>query len=399
MKDFIYCVPTKFIKEVDAEEKIGPELRAAGIGRVLIVSGGDPFEKHLITEIEGILVTSNIHFTGLKGVRPNPHLSLVYEGIRLCREDKLEFILAVGGGSVIDTAKAIAAGVCYDGDVWDFFEKKAVIEKALPVGAVLTYPATGSESSNVAVINHADVQKKLLVSSPWLIPRYAFLNPVLTYTLPEKMTARGITDIFSHICERYFCEEKQIGAVDRMAEAALRTLAVIGTDCLKQPQNYELRSELMWLGSVAQNNFLGIGRTQDWCVHALGNELSAVFNCVHADTLSVMMIPWMRYVFHHDIDRFARYGRKVFGISDLLSPKEQAVKGIEETGRFLKALHMPMSLREIAGEVSIKDIEKMVGQIPLRPDGTTGAAQKLTKVDLKAIYELALQSRGAGKYE
>lgn len=390
MKDFIYYVPTKFIKEIDAEEKIGPELHGSGIGRVLIVSSGDKFEEHLITEIEGNLKASNIYYTGLQGVCPNPHLSLVYKGIRLCREEHLEFILAVGGGSVIDTAKTIAAGVCYDGDVWDFFEKKAVIESALPIGAVLTYPATGSESSNVAVINHVDLHKKLLISSSWLIPKYAFLNPVLTFTLPEKMTARGITDIFSHICERYFCEEKQIGVVDRMAEAALRTIVAIGANCLKQPENYELRSELMWLGSVAQNNFLGIGRTQDWCVHALGNELSAVYDCVHGDTLSVMMIPWMRYVFHNDVERFARYGRTVFGISGSLPPEEQAKRGIEETERFLKSLHMPMTLREIAGEISSGDIEKMVKQIPLRRDGTTGAARKLNRNDLKAIYKSAV---------
>lgn len=391
MKDFIYQVPTKFIKENGAEKKIGNELTAAGLKNILLVSSGDSFETPLIKEIEEVLRTSNIIYTRLQGVQPNPHLTLVREGVQLCKREKIDFILAVGGGSVIDTAKAIAAGACYEGDVWDFFERKSLIECALPIGVVLTYPATGSESSNVAVINNTEVQKKLLISSSWIIPRYAFLNPVLTYTLPERMTARGITDIFSHICERYFCEEKTVGVVDRMAEASLKTLVEIGGRCLKEPENYELRSEIMWIGSIAQNNFLGLGRTQDWCVHALGNELSALFNCIHGDTLSVMMGSWMRYVYRFDIPRFARYARCVFGVDDNLTSEQQAEAGIEQTERFFEALHMPLKVKEIVNHSEENDIRRLARQIPLRADGTTGAVRRLNRSDLEEIYKMAWQ--------
>ena len=391
MKDFIYQVPTKFIKENGAERKIGNELTAAGVKNILLVSSGDSFETPLMKEIEEILWNSNIIYTRLQGVQPNPHLTLVREGVQLCKREKIGFILAVGGGSVIDTAKAIAAGACYEDDVWDFFERKSLIECALPIGVVLTYPATGSESSNVAVINNTEVQKKLLISSSWIIPRYAFLNPVLTYTLPARMTARGITDIFSHICERYFCEEETVGVVDRMAEATLKTLVEIGERCLREPEDYELRSEIMWIGSIAQNNFLGLGRTQDWCVHALGNELSALFNCIHGDTLSVMMGSWMRYVYRSDIPRFARYARCVFGVDNTLTPVQQAEAGIERTERFFEALHMPLKVKEIVNHSEENDIRRLARQIPLQADGTTGAVRKLNRSDLEEIYRMAWQ--------
>lgn len=391
MKDFIYQVPTKFIKENGAERKIGNELTAAGVKNILLVSSGDSFETPLMKEIEEILRNSNIIYTRLQGVQPNPHLTLVREGVQLCKREKIGFILAVGGGSVIDTAKAIAAGACYEDDVWDFFERKSLIECALPIGVVLTYPATGSESSNVAVINNTEVQKKLLISSSWIIPRYAFLNPVLTYTLPARMTARGITDIFSHICERYFCEEETVGVVDRMAEATLKTLVEIGERCLREPEDYELRSEIMWIGSIAQNNFLGLGRTQDWCVHALGNELSALFNCIHGDTLSVMMGSWMRYVYRSDIPRFARYARCVFGVDNTLTPVQQAEAGIERTERFFEALHMPLKVKEIVNHSEENDIRRLARQIPLQADGTTGAVRKLNRSDLEEIYRMAWQ--------
>ena len=391
MKDFIYQVPTKFIKENGAERKIGNELTAAGFKNILLVSSGDSFETPLMKEIEEILRNSNIIYTRLQGVQPNPHLTLVREGVQLCKREKIDFILAVGGGSVIDTAKAIAAGACYEDDVWDFFERKSLIEYALPIGVVLTYPATGSESSNVAVINNTEVQKKLLISSSWIIPRYAFLNPVLTYTLPARMTARGITDIFSHICERYFCEEETVGVVDRMAEATLKTLVEIGERCLREPEDYELRSEIMWIGSIAQNNFLGLGRTQDWCVHALGNELSALFNCIHGDTLSVMMGSWMRYVYRSDIPRFARYARCVFGVDNTLTPVQQAEAGIERTERFFEALHMPLKVKEIVNHSEENDIRRLARQIPLQADGTTGAVRKLNRSDLEEIYRMAWQ--------
>lgn len=389
MNDFVYQVPTKFIKEENAEMRIGTELIELGIRHILIVSSGDSFEEGLLLRIEEVLRESEINYCSLKGVKPNPHLSLVQEGIALTKREGIQFILAVGGGSVIDTAKAIAAGVYYEGDVWDFFEKKAKIQKALPTGVVLTYPATGSESSNVSVINNTLLHKKLLVSSPWLIPQFAFLNPKLTFTLPSILTARGIVDMFSHSCERYFCEEKEVGVVDRMAEAVLRTLVVSGKKCLLQPEHYDLRSEIMWIGSIAQNNLLGIGRTQDWVVHALGNELSAFYNCVHGDTLSVMMIPWMKYVYQEDRERFARYARKVFDVDASLSIEQQALAGIEETEKFFLSLSMPVRMSQLVPGIKESEIVAMVEQIPLCKDGTTGAVKKLTKEELVKIYQMA----------
>lgn len=389
MKDFTFQVPTRFVKEQGGSRKVGEGLKQMGFTDVLVVSSGDPFEQSLMETVKESLVKNGIRIHALTGVKPNPHLDLVYEGIKLCRENMTDGILAVGGGSVIDTAKAIAAGAASSCNVWDFFEKKAEIEGALPIGVILTYPATGSESSNVSVINNEEKGKKLMAISPCLIPKIVYMDPVITFSLPARMTARGIVDMFSHICERYFCEEQEIDVIDRMAEAVLHTLVKIGKSCIDSPNDYDLRSQLMWIGSIAQNNLLGLGRIQDWSVHALGNELSALFNSVHADTLSVIMPAWMRCVFRNQPERFARYARKVFGVSEERTIEEQAIEGICQTEKFFTELGMPVKISEIVKNLSENDIEKMTEQIPLKSDGTIGAVRKLDKNMIKSIYRAA----------
>lgn len=389
MKDFTFYMPTRFIKEKGASGRVGEGLKKMGITDVLVVSSGEAFEQSLMENVKASLMRNDIRINAITGVKPNPHLNLVYEGIKLCRENMVDGILAVGGGSVIDTAKAIAAGAANSCNVWDFFEKKAEIEGALPIGVVLTYPATGSESSNVSVINNVEKRMKCMAISPFLIPRIVYMDPLITYSLPARMTARGIVDMFSHICERYFCAERTVDVIDRMAESVLHTLVRIGKESIDSPNDYDLRSQLMWIGSIAQNNLLGLGRTQDWSVHTLGNEMSALFNSVHGDTLSAIMPAWMKCVFRSQPERFARYARKVFDVGMEGTVEEQALKGIECTEQFFKELGMPIRIKEIVKNLEEKDIEKMTEQIPLKTDGTIGAIQKLDRDMIKSIYHVA----------
>jgi alcohol dehydrogenase YqhD (iron-dependent ADH family) len=391
LSDFDFHIDTKFIFGRKAHTRAGKILSSMGIKSVLIHHDGGDFlyESLLLKNIMDTLSAEGIRIFELGGVVPNPRLDLVYTGIDIARKEDIGLILAIGGGSSIDSAKAIAAGTYYSGDVWDFFTGGAVVEKTLPVGVILTYPASGSESSTVSVINNTAKKEKLLVSSPLLRPKVVFMNPALTFSLPKKLTALGIVDMFSHVCERYFSPEQEIGVIDRMAEGILKTLVRIGPAVLEEPDNYSYRAEIMWIGSMAQNNTVGIGRTHDWATHEIGNELSALYDTPHGITLSVLMGSWMRYVYLRDIPRFSHYAEKVFDIRpDPDNPEKTALNGIESTENFFKSLGMPVSLSgagipadnpdKIVKNINFRDVSKSIGGI-----------YKLTAEDVTKILETA----------
>ncbi|GAA3319215.1 hypothetical protein GCM10020331_025200 [Ectobacillus funiculus] len=254
-------------------------------------------------------------FFELGGVKPNPRVSLVREGVSLCKEHNIDFILAVGGGSVIDSAKAIAAGAKYDGDVWDFFTgKKSTVKDCLPIGVVLTIPAAGSESSDGTVITNEDGLYKRATGHITMRPKFAILNPVLTYTLPSYQTACGITDMMAHILERYFTNEKNVELTDRLCEAALKTIINNAHTVLEDPTNYDARAEIMWSGTIAHNDLLGTGRIGDWASHDIEHEISGIYDIAHGAGLAIVFPAWMKYVYKHDINRFAQFANRVWDV-------------------------------------------------------------------------------------
>lgn len=394
LQDFDISIGTQFVFGKDAQNKIGKELNKKCVKKVLIHHDNGQFlyDTGLLESIIEDLTNHGIKSVELGGVLPNPRLSLVRSGVDLARKENVDFILAIGGGSVIDSAKAIGIGAIGKNDIWDYFTGKAQPSETLPVGAVLTCPATGSESSSVMVVNNAEEGKKLLVSHPSVRPVIAFMNPELTYSLPKFLTACGITDMFSHVCERYFTSDNEIGVIDRMCEAILKTLVDIGPKVLQNPTKYSYRAEIMWIGTIAHNNTVGIGRVQDWATHEIGNELSALFDTPHGATLSIIMGSWMRYVYKQNPERFARYAKEVFGIKWTADNTiEAAYQGILETEKFFKSLGMPISFQDFNLPVDDHKIEKMLDQIDFRgEDRSIGGFVRLNREDCKKIYEMSV---------
>ena len=391
LQDFNICIGTKFVFGKDAQAQIGTELKKMGVKKVLIHhdNGKYLYDTGLLEQVKEIMQREGIQTLELGGVLPNPRLTLVREGIELAKKEQIDMVFAIGGGSVIDSAKAIGVGAVTDEDVWDFFTGKAIPEETLPIGVLLTCPATGSESSQVAVVNNAQIGMKLLVSYPVLRPAIAFMNPELTYSLPKFVTACGVVDMFSHVCERYFAPDDEIGVIDRMSEGILKTLVDIGPKVLEDPKNYTYRAEIMWIGTIAHNNTVGIGREQDWGTHEIGNELSALYDTPHGATLSIIMGSWMRYVYEKKPERFARYAREVFGIEwNGENTREAAYEGILETEKFCQKMNMPISFHDL--NVPTDRVEDMLDRIAFRgPDNSIGSIVRLDRDDCRKIYEMA----------
>lgn len=391
LQDFNICIDTKFVFGKDAQNQIGRELKQMGIHKVLIHHDNGKFlyDTGLLEQVEKLLEQEGIETLELGGVQPNPRLSLVREGIALAKKEQVDLVLAIGGGSVIDSAKAIGLGAVTDTDVWEFFTGNAVPERSLPTGVILTCPATGSESSAVTVVNNTDVGMKLLVSNPVVRPAIAFMNPELTYSLPKFLTACGVVDMFSHVCERYFTSDSEIGVIDRMSEGILKTLVEIGPKVLEEPSNYSYRAEIMWIGTIAHNNTVGIGRVQDWATHEIGNELSALYDTPHGATLSIIMGSWMRYVYQKSPERFARYAKEVFGVEwTKENTLEAAYAGILKTEEYFRSMGMPVSFGDF--KVPTDEVEKMLDRIAFRgEDDSIGGIVRLNREDCRRIYEMA----------
>lgn len=392
MKDFIYYAPTEVVFGKDSEKQVASLVKKYGGKRVLVHYGGQSAKKSgLLDNIFGLLNEGGIEFFELGGVVPNPRLSKVREGIALCREQKIDFILAVGGGSVIDSAKAIAYGVPYNDDVWDFYLGKATAETCLPVATVLTIPAAGSEMSESSVITNEDGDVKLGYSNNISRPKFAIMNPVRTYTLPPYQTAAGVTDMIMHTMERYFTHDDDMTLTDSVAEALMRTLKDSVMEVLKNPTDYRHRAQIMWGGSIAHNGLTGCGLSDDWATHQLEHELSGMFDATHGAGLAAIWPSWARYVYKENVSRFVRFAVNVMGVeNDFTNPEATALKGIEAMEEFYHAIGMPINIHELIGrEVTDKEIREMVRKCSRNYTTTQGRFKVLQVEDMEAIYRMA----------
>lgn len=391
MENFTFYSPTYFVFGRDEEKNTGKYVKRFGGSRVLIhYGGGSAVRSGLLDRVKASLAAEGISFVELGGVRPNPRSGLVYEGIELCRKEKVDFVLAVGGGSSIDSSKAIAAGAVYDGDFWDFYQGKDV-EKALPIGTVLTIAAAGSEGSPDSVITKEEGMLKRGGHGEALRPSFSILNPALTQTLPAYQTACGITDIMAHLFERYFTNTEDVEVTDRMIEGLLSAVIHEAPKVMENPDDYQARANIMWAGMLAHNNCCGVGRGQDWASHDMEHELSAIYDCAHGAGLAVVFPAWMTYTMRHDVKRFAQLAVRVWGCSmDFAHPEVTAKAGIDALRRFLKSIGMPENFEQLGAKE--EDIEKMA-HTACYGNGRTGRIGgfvSLGEEDLQAIYRLML---------
>ncbi|MCR4689935.1 MAG: iron-containing alcohol dehydrogenase [Lachnospiraceae bacterium] len=389
MENFTFYSPTFFAFGKDTEQQTGEYVKRFGGSKVLIHYGGKSAKSSgLLDRVEASLKKEGIPYVMLGGVKPNPRSGLVYEGIELCKNEGVDFVLAVGGGSVIDSSKAIAAGVVYDGDFWDFYSGKR-IEKALPVGTILTIAAAGSEGSPDSVITKEEGMFKRGASGDAIRPKFSILNPALTQTLPAYQSAAGITDIMAHLYERYLTNSKEVEVTDRLIEALLLTMKHEGPRVIADPNNYEARANIMWAGMMAHNNSCGVGRSQDWTSHDIEHELSALYDCAHGAGLAVTMPAVHRYVYKHDVMRFAKVAVRVWGCQmDFDHPEVTALEGIAAFQNFLCSIGMPKNFEELGAKK--EDIPKLV-EVLCRGNGREGSLTgfvTLDEEDCTKIYEM-----------
>jgi alcohol dehydrogenase YqhD (iron-dependent ADH family) len=389
MNNFTFYSPTYFVFGKNTENEAGHYVKRFGGTKVLIHYGsGSVVRSGLLNRVKASLDKEEIKYVELGGVMPNPRSCLVYQGIDLCKKEGVDFILAVGGGSAIDSAKAIAAGVKYEGDFWDFYEGKSV-EDALKVGTVLTIAAAGSEGSGDSVITLEEGMLKRGAGGEALRPVFSILNPELTQTLPAYQTAAGSADIMAHVFERYFTTTTEVEITDRLCEGVLQTMVKEVPRVIADPNNYEARANIMWAGMVAHNNLVGVGRDQDWASHGIEHELSALYDVAHGAGLAVIFPAWMTYVMKQDINRFAQLAVRLWGCSmNFANPEETALEGIKRLKQFFTSIGMPISFKELGAKE--EDIPKMVEKIGLGEEGTMGSFVKLKAKDVDKIYRLAL---------
>lgn len=391
MENFTFYSPTYFVFGKETENEAGHYVKRFGGSRVLLhYGGGSAVRTGLLDRVKKSLEKEGISYVELGGVRPNPRSGLVYQGIELCRKEKIDFILAVGGGSTIDSSKAIAAGTLYDGDFWDFYLGQSVTE-ALPIGTVLTIAAAGSEGSPDSVITKEEGMLKRGAHGEALRPKFSILNPALTQTLPVYQTACGITDIIAHLYERYLTNTKEVEVTDRVIEALLLTMIHEGPRAVADAENYEARANIMWAGMMAHNNCCGVGRTQDWTSHDLEHELSALYDCAHGAGLAVAMPAVFTYNMHHDVMRFAKVAVRVWGCQmDFEHPEVTAKAGIEALRNFLISIGMPKNFAELGAKE--EDIEKMAHTACYGNDrpGKVGGFVSLDEKEVAEIYRMML---------
>ena len=391
MNNFTFYSPTYFVFGKEEENNAGKYVRRFGGTKVLIhYGGGSVVRSGLLDRVKASLQQEGISFLELGGVKPNPRSGLVYEGIELCRREEVDFVLAVGGGSTIDSAKAIAAGVVYEGDFWDFYMGKPV-DKALPVGTILTISAAGSEGSGDSVITKEEGMLKRGAGGEAMRPVFSILNPALTQTLPPFQTACGITDIMAHLFERYFTNTQDVEVTDRMIEALLMTMIHEAPKVMADPNDYQARANIMWAGMIAHNNCCGVGRQQDWASHDLEHELSALYDCAHGAGLAVVFPAWMEYNMNHDVMRFAQVASRVWGCAmDFQHPEVTAKAGIQAFRSFLRSIGMPQTLAELGGKE--EDIPQLAHMAAYGNgnDGTLGGFVVLKEEDMANIYRLTL---------
>ena len=392
MFDFKYFTPTKVLFGKNTENKVADLIQEFGGKKVLIhYGGGSVIRSGLMQKVTDKLDTAGIKYVKLGGAVPNPRLSLVYEGIELCKKEGLDFILALGGGSVIDSAKAIGYGVMNDGDVWDLYDYKKQAKACMPLGVILTLAATGSEMSDSSVITKEEGLVKRGYSSDFCRPRFAILNPELTMTLPDYQTACGCTDIMMHTMERYFTNGGNMELTDSMAEALLRTVKENAKILARDPKNYDARAEVMWAGSLSHNGLTGCGNDGgDWMTHKLEHELGGLYDVAHGAGLAAIWGSWARYVYKNCLPRFKRYAINVMGIApNAGSDEEIALKGIETMEDFYREIKMPTNLRELGVNATDDDLKLMAHKCAVGVNGGKGSARFLKEEDMLEIYKMS----------
>lgn len=388
MENFTYCTPTKYVFGRDAESHAAEELKNINVGRVLVVyGGGSVIRSGLLARVISVLDNAGIFHRELGGIQPNPTDPKVREGIGMCRRDKIEGLLAVGGGSVIDTAKAIAAGVPYDGDFWDFWAGKSVITEALPIGVILTIPAAGSEGSGNSVITLLDGLHKIsLRTDYWLRPKFALLNPELTFTLPPEQTAAGIADMMAHIFERYFSPTADVEITDRVSEGVLKAIIEEAPKVMADPCDYQARANIMWSGTLAHNGICGTGRKEDWASHAMEHEISAVYGVTHGAGLAVVMPAFMTFMAAHAPAKGAQLARRVFDVVET-DDRKAALEGIERLKAFFASLGLPLTFSRLG--IETPDVELLVRKLHENKGEIIGGYYPLGAKETAEIYNLA----------
>ena len=391
MFDFKYFTPTKVLFGKNTEEKVADLIKEFGGKKVLIhYGGGSVIRSGLMQRVTDQLDKAGIPYVKLGGAVPNPHLSLVYEGIELCKKEGIDFLLAVGGGSAIDSAKAIGYGVMNDGDVWDFYDYKKQATNSMPLGVILTLAATGSEMSDSSVITKEEGLVKRGYSSDFGRPKFAILNPELTMTLPDYQTACGCTDIMMHTMERYFTNGGNMEITDSMAEALLRTVKANALILVRDPKNYDARAEVMWAGSLSHNGLTGCGNDGgDWMTHKLEHELGGLYDVAHGAGLAAIWGSWARYVYKNCLPRFKRFALNVMGVTAVGTDEEIALKGIEAMEDFYRQIKMPTNLRELGVNATEDDLKLMAHKCAVGVNGGKGSARFLKEEDMYEIYKMS----------
>lgn len=392
MKNFSYYTPTQVVFGRGAEDKVAEMVQQYGGTKVLLHYGGrSAVRSGLLQKVENQLAAAGIDYVTLGGVVPNPRLSLVHEGIALCRKEGVDFLLAVGGGSVIDSCKAIGYGVPYEGEVWDIYLGKHKPTASLPLGVVLTIPAAGSEMSDSSVITNEDGGIKLGTNSNLCRARFAIMDPERTYSLPAWQTACGVTDIIMHTMERYFSKDTDAEITNALAEGLMRTLITEGTKVMADPQNYEARANIMWAGSLSHNGLTGCGNGCDWATHKIEHELSGMFDVSHGAGLAAIWGSWARYSREENMARFVRFARNVMQIDTTgMSELEASEAGIVAMESFFRSLGMPTDIHTLLGrEVTEAEMAEMAKKCTCGNTKTVGGLRVLGEADVLAIYHLA----------
>ncbi|NLD34909.1 MAG: iron-containing alcohol dehydrogenase [Clostridiales bacterium] len=390
MDAFVFHNPTRFVFGPDAEARTGEEVSKLGIGKVLLVYGqGSVVRSGVLARVKASLDAAGVRHCELGGVLPNPLSGLVYQGIEQAKAEQVEAVMGVGGGSAIDTAKAIALGVRYPGDFWDLYAGKAQAADGLPIITVLTLSAAGSESSNSSVITNEQSMLKRGTRTEFNRPRLSLMNPALTYSLPNNQKANGVADMMAHIFERYFTNTKDVTLSDELCEGTLRTIITAGPKALAEGESYAAHADLMWAGTLAHNDTLSPGRQQDWSCHGMSHAVSARFGAAHGAVLAVLYPHWMQHQLDHDVARFERFAVQVMGVDDTSGDaKSKAEAGIRALRTFFNSLGLPQTLSEF--NVQEKDLEKLTDEAPYSAQGTLGFFRPLDRADVLAIYRAAL---------
>ncbi len=390
MNNFTFYSPTEFVFGKGTEMQAGELVRKYGASKVLIVyGGGSVVRSGLLERVKQTLAQTGIPCLELGGVQPNPIDTKVYEGIDLCRREGVDFVLAVGGGSVIDTAKAIAAGVPYEGDFWDFYIQKATVSSALKVAVVLTIPAAGSEGSGNSVITKVSTLQKMSLRAPELLrPRFSIMNPELTFTLPPYQTAAGIVDMMAHIMERYFTNTADTEIADRLCEGTLKAIITEAPRVMADPKDYGARANIMWSGMIAHNGTCGVGNEEDWASHFMEHEISALYDVTHGAGLAVIFPAWLTWMASHHVEKVAQYAARVWDVPVSEDLKAMALEGVARLKSFFTSIGMPVNFAQLG--VEHPDIELLVEHLHANKGEQVGCYVRLGRKETREIYELAL---------